>query len=109
MIQKFQGDVAFIQSEVPQQIKWELLKQEGYVAAYGEVSGHRHLITPERTANVEIGFTEDGRVFMRVNDGIAKVTHEEHGRIDFEPATYQIVKQREYSEELSEKWRTVMD
>ena len=68
------------------------------VLAYGEVTGHAHVIEDE---DVELFTTTADAVdrWLRVGPNGATLTHDEHGAIVLPPGTYRQRIQREYSPE----------
>ena len=107
MIHQVQGDVMFLYVEAPKDAKWERVSEK--TVAYGEVTGHSHRVQVA-DPDTELLFAEvDGKVYMNVQNGRAKVVHEEHGTQTFEPGFYQVITQIEYDETQSEKYRQVMD
>lgn len=66
------------------------------VLAYGEVTGHAHAIeAPEAEATLLT--TEDNRRFLRLV-GSVDLRHEEHGTITLDPGTYEVTRQREWTD-----------
>ena len=70
-------------------------KRTDTVLAEGELTGHRHRVEDQATAEV----FEDpyGTLFLRVIADQARVVHEEHGPIELETGVYRVWRQREYS------------
>ena len=60
------------------------------ILAHGEVTGHHHELTAGEV--FEIG----KRVFFTTKKNTT-LTHQEHGHIEFEPGTYEVTRQREYT------------
>jgi hypothetical protein len=75
----------------------EIPRENGRVVlAHGEVTGHAHVM---RDRNVCMwgaeGLTYD---LLRIGEGVvSKLTHEEHGTIQFSPGLYERRIQREYA------------
>jgi hypothetical protein len=73
-----------------------------YVLAEGEATGHRHVLAlaaVEGEAKTEVNGMEfitgaDGTLYMTIH-APAEITHEEHGTIQVEPGTYQVVIEKE--------------
>ena len=92
-----QGDVYFIEVSEPQNIQFKEAKGEDLVLAYGEVTGHKHLMVADKP-DTQILFGElNGKKYMKIVGGTATVTHEEHGVLTFTPEIVREVRiQREY-------------
>jgi hypothetical protein len=75
------------------------------VLAYGEVTGHAHVVECERedgisllASDLDIGL--EAERFLQVRDEAgAQIVHDEHGTIEVPPGDYEIVRQREYAPE----------
>lgn len=84
----------------------------GVVLAYGEVTGHAHVLDPEACElyplpehlRTDMTSVSNGRV-LRVLKPVS-LRHEEHDPIDLEPGDYYIGIQIEYDEK---EWRRVVD
>ncbi len=63
------------------------------VLAYGEVTGHAHVIDD---ALAELFEERDGRIYLKAS-GPVDLVHEEHGTIAIAPGTYEVIRQREYN------------
>lgn len=87
------GDV-FVQScgEIPQEAR----KLPHLVLAKGERTGHAHRIL-ERDGNVLYDLGDS--LYLRVGEGQATITHEEHAPITLQRGTYRVWIQREYTPE----------
>ena len=107
-----QGDVSLRSSEIPKTAK-KIYRGKQYTLAYGEVTGHSHVITADR----EVIIWEDvvNGIFVEVV-GEAKLTHgkhaeeqgffvapvgnpvqeDRHGEIEVSPDIYKIEIEREY-------------
>ncbi|MFV0366953.1 MAG: hypothetical protein ACK5KM_00690 [Hyphomicrobiaceae bacterium] len=72
---------------------------------HGELTGHSHRIEDMDMATLYSG-RNAGEVFVMVNDGGARIVHEEHGTITLETGYYRAWRQREYS---PERIRLVVD
>lgn len=101
-----QGDVLVTPvASVPRSLKAVAREQKKVILAHGEVTGHHHaLLEPE----VELlrGQTDAER-FLSVPHSGAKLTHQEHATIPLRETKTtgprQVVRQREYSDELSRR------
>lgn len=71
-------------------------KGKSYVLAYGEQTGHKHLLTasPQDTA-FEVR-EKDGELTF-VLGKMGQLTHEEHKQLTVSPGTYRVVHEREYN------------
>ena len=78
-------------------------KRRDCVLAEGEITGHSHRIDQPGAATL---FEHEGRLYLRVLAGEAKVVHQEHGPITLKQGLYTVWQQREYS---PESLRTVND
>lgn len=87
------GDLFIRAAELPKEAK-KLEEKKSHVLAYGETTGHKHLLTAERGSSVLI-YEEKGRAFFSVEKD-AKLSHEEHGTLVINPGTYEVVHEREH-------------
>ncbi len=95
-----QGDVLISAIE---QIPRGATKRRDCVLAEGEITGHSHRVDQPGAAAL---FEHEGRLYLRVLAGEAKVVHQEHGPITLGQGLYTVWQQREYS---PESVRTVND
>ena len=102
MIQKYQGDISILEIEMPNGLDWNSLIE--HTVAYGETSGHRHVITAEREADVTFA-EHEGRVYVQVKKGTATLNHwtptktkADHDPITLGVGSYQLFSQREFDE-----------
>lgn len=105
-----QGDVLFKPALTMTQ---EYLKVTGFkpvepVLAYGEVTGHSHRIHPEDQGRVRF-FRKDDSQFLVVDNGGARLIHEEHATVNFAPGIYEINIQREQSLQSVTEWYRTQD
>jgi hypothetical protein len=93
MKQYRQGDVFIEQiAELPKDLKPQTGK---IVLAYGETTGHAHVIEDECAESfVDV----DGNLFISTEEPVT-VKHEEHSDIALPPGIYKITHQREYTPE----------
>lgn len=95
-----QGDVLLVKTErqdLPGATR--VPRDEGrIILARGEATGHAHAIS---AADVELLEVTAGERYLRV-EGLAALTHEEHGAIDLEPGLYRVIRQREYGPGVTE-------
>jgi hypothetical protein len=80
------------------------------VLAYGEVTGHAHVVlsgkeTGRKKGNVELFEATEGidvkgaATILRVTGRAAELRHDEHKTIVLPRGTYRVIRQREYSPE----------
>lgn len=91
-----QGDVLIKRvAEIPEGLKKVPLDRGRVILAYGEVTGHAHVVVGDvefLTADLE---DMEGR-FLRVEQE-AQVVHDEHDTVILPPGEYEIIRQREYT------------
>jgi hypothetical protein len=92
-----QGDVLLRKAEVPKEAKKGA--EGNVVLAYGEATGHHHTLAG-KVKEMVLG----ERKFVVVED-VSQLTHQEHGTITVEPGTYEVVRQREWSDEEERRVR----
>jgi hypothetical protein len=96
-----QGDVLLANIDtLPEDVQ----RRPDLVLAEGELTGHKHRIQDESTAELWAG--KDGLLYLKVIANEATLIHDEHGAIRLERGMYRVWQQREYS---PEKFRTVYD
>lgn len=97
-----QGDVLIVPvKEVPAEAKPIAHGRGRLVLAYGEATGHAHVV--EGKAELLVADLEDlERRFLRVK-AEARVVHDEHDALILPPGDYEIRRQREYSPEAN-RW-----
>lgn len=89
-----QGDVMLIPVEsVPAIARPGAREGDQIVLAYGEVTGHKHVID-EPSVGI---FEHEGTRYIRVPEEGSSLRHEEHGTIALAPGSYQVRIQKEYS------------
>lgn len=87
-------------------IEGEEIKHDGkFVLAYGEHSGHKHVITATK-GTVRIFKDLTGQYCIDVSDE-AEMTHEEHKTITIKKGTYKINNEREYDYWLLESNKVI--
>ena len=64
--------------------------ERGYVLAYGEVTGHAHVIMEE----VEL-YEHDGKLYLKT-DVAVPLRHEEHRALEIPPGIWEVDRVREY-------------
>lgn len=60
-----------------------------YILAYGEVTGHKHVMTVEKPEHLKV-LDNDGGIFIELTEP-ATVTHEEHNTITVEPGYFEVI------------------
>ena len=78
--------------EKPKGLKKEFIGKE-FVLAYGEVTGHKHLLTAEA---VEVHKDATGVMYIFIGEK-GKLTHEEHKQLDIIPGWYKVNNEREFN------------
>lgn len=87
--------------------KGDEVKTNGqYILAYGEVTGHKHVMTVDKPEHLKV-LDKDGGIFIELTEP-ATVTHEEHNTITVQPGYFEIIHEREYDSFL-ESARRVID
>jgi hypothetical protein len=101
-----QGDVLIARvEEVPEDLEKVPCDRGRLVLAYGEVTGHAHVVAGEAELFTPADVEDLERRFLRVEQE-ATVVHEEHDTIVLPPGDYEVLRQREYA---PEEIRTVAD
>ena len=95
-----QGDVLLEETNLEEYKDKKLLGTGRRVLAYGEVTGHSHVLN----GNINY-YGNNGLVICQVEDGI--LSHEEHGNISIPKGDYIVINQREY--DVMTGIRNVMD
>jgi hypothetical protein len=102
-----QGDVLLRRvASIPAKAK-EVARDNGrLILAYGEVTGHAHVIDAPPSVAVMVALSaprpaspltiQESATFVRLAKK-AQLVHEEHGTITLEPGDYEVVRQREYT------------
>lgn len=89
--------------KLPKGLK-EVKHSGSFVLAYGEVTGHKHVISG---AGLQIFQDDKGRTYIKVPQK-AEVTHEEHRKIEILPGLYEQKQEREF-DYFSNSVRRVVD
>lgn len=93
-----QGDILLVPVEKIPEGLTEIPRQNGcIVLAEGEVTGHLHMIEAPEVTFLATDLEEIEGRFLKV-EAESALTHPEHGTIDLEPGSYEVVRQREYTE-----------
>jgi hypothetical protein len=95
-----QGDILLEETNLEEHKDKKLLGAGSRVLAYGEVTGHSHLI------DGDIRYYENnGTIICSIDEGV--LSHEEHGNINIPKGDYVVIKQREF--DVMSGIRYVMD
>lgn len=95
--QLYQGDIPIvaIDEKYVKGIEWQKYKKP-IVVAEGETTGHKHTLVADKC---KLEWGQDSRgIFLKIAEGDAVITHEEHGQIVINPGVYFVGRQREYDE-----------
>jgi len=102
------GDLSFRASKLPDGIKKLSIKDNKFILAEGEVTGHYHQLAAEKGAKLYVWKSLDN-IYFQVKGGVARLDHQEHETISFEPGPiYVTVPEREY-DYFSETINQVID
>ena len=95
-----QGDVYLVRAdgEIPSGVQPVPREHGRIVLAYGEVTGHAHVIT-DADAELFATTADAADRWLRVGPQGATLTHDEHAPITLAPGLYRTRIQREYSPE----------
>jgi hypothetical protein len=83
-----QGDILLEETNLEEHKNKKLLGTGSRVLAYGEVTGHSHIID----GNIRY-YEDSGMIICQVQDGV--LSHEEHGNITIPMGDYIVINQRE--------------
>ncbi len=98
------GDVLL--TKVNHQEGEELNHKGSYPLAFGEITGHKHMLSVQNPKNMKI--TKVGSNLFICLMEIGTLVHEEHKTIEIEPGIYKMDFEREYDYML-EDMRKVVD
>jgi hypothetical protein len=102
-----QGDVLVVETNtIPAGVEPVERDSGRLVLAYGEVTGHAHVVVGEAELFAPADVAELEERFLRVEQEGAQLVHDEHSTIDLPPGDYVVKRQREYS---PQEIRTVAD
>lgn len=99
-----QGDVWIEATAIPNDAKKISPVERGYVLAYGEVTGHAHVL--EEIENIEM-YELNGLTYIRVKKP-TRLVHEEHNPITLPKGEYQFGQISEF-DHFTEEARKVAD
>ena len=105
MKQFYQGDISIVEIDPKHIKKLNFKPLKSVLIAEGEITGHKHVLTAEPEAKVEIAQDEKG-FYVKVNSGQAVLTHNKHAVQTIPQGIFFVGRQVEY-DELGE--RRVMD
>jgi hypothetical protein len=88
-----QGDVLLVQVEAMPEGRAK--KVNSFVLAFGEQTGHKHLLVAEPKNLIDVVETEDGKRYIKILHP-AKLIHEEHKTITVFPGIYEQRQEREF-------------
>jgi len=91
------GDLIFTKIDKLPKLKTQ--KENSFVLADGEATGHRHVITSPKI--ITWGKDEQDRLFFALQKE-AEITHEEHKTITLPPGKYRMEIEKEYDYFLEE-------
>ena len=84
-----QGDVCLTPVK---QIKGEQECKGEKILAYGEVTGHKHILKGDATF-----YKHQNQVLVEVGEQGAQLIHDEHGQLSVPKGIYQVVLQRQFT------------
>ena len=87
------GDVGFAVMEGAEETFEGFKQKNSNILAEGETTGHAHRVE----GDFKLYEDSMGNLKLKVGDGGAAVTHEEHHKIDIKKGSYEIVIQEEYT------------
>ena len=93
------GDVILVPREVPAGAV--LQKEKQVVLAYGEVTGHSHAMN-----GACMMFKYSDARYLRVQDELVELRHEEHGCLQIPQGDYEIIIQKDFE---PSGWKNVQD
>ena len=93
-----QGDVWIMSAPAKAKKGKDITDHGTFVAAYGEVTGHKHLVKGGKFNVFEYKETNADVALLDVEEK-ATMVHEEHSTIEIPPGKYIIRRQREWSDE----------
>jgi hypothetical protein len=97
-----QGDVLLVKTRSTERKSLVAATKGSRVLAYGEVTGHKHVLSGDRAEF----YDNQGTVLVNLPVG-GELVHEEHSAIQLPKGTYKVVLQREH--DLVQGVRAVMD
>ena|SRR5256885_15992040 len=99
-----QGDVLIMQAPKGLTPQNQISRDKGrIVLAYGEVTGHAHVIIDVGAELLTLPNTDDRFLRIMKESGV-ELRHEEHSTIALPPGNYIVRKQREYVPNALPRW-----
>ena len=89
-----QGDITLKPVEKPKGLKKEF-EGDRFILAYGEATGHHHLLTMPVPAKVQVFKNKKGETILYI-DGVGVITHQEHQTHEVAPGWYRLGNEQEY-------------
>lgn len=101
-----QGDLLFTKVDsLPKGEAKQVKAGERFILALGEATGHHHSFVAPKGGSTVI---DEGQVTYMTLDELTSVTHQEHAPVELSPGTWQVVRQREATDD-DEQWQNVVD
>lgn len=92
-----QGDILIIKvSELPSEVTEIKPENNHVILAHGEATGHKHQIHQDAA---KLFIAANDNMYLRVIKPIGDLVHEEHSTINIPIGDYQVIRQREYTDE----------
>lgn len=107
-MKKFQARQGDLLIEAVDSIPQKSKKQGNRILAYGEATGHCHVIAPVDLSDVDVLVDVDGTMYVEARKNTA-VVHDEHGRVKLGKGNYKVTRQREYDAIAAGRERRVVD
>lgn len=96
---KRQGDILVEKVSVDISSMKEVERDAGRVVlAYGEATGHAHAFKDDHVKMFSAN-DNSGRRFIVISKNPAILYHEEHAPLTFDPGIYEVIRQREWSDD----------
>lgn len=97
-----QGDVFLVPVAAVPAGTTEVPRDNGrLVLAYGEVTGHSHVIDAPPAEATLLTTVDNDRFLRIVGSAAAPLVHEEHSAIEVAPGDYRVVIGREFTDEMA--------
>jgi hypothetical protein len=100
-----QGDVILLSTTIPETATKKTAKNNKYVLAEGEVTGHMHAIHDVNACEL---FENNNDMYLRVLNESTTLTHEEHHKINIPTGDYIVRIVKEY-DHFAEEAKKVVD
>jgi hypothetical protein len=103
-----QGDIFFQSCKKPNLAN--LKRKSDNILAFGEVTGHSHVVKSHKAGEYESYIDENGDIYMFSSDKALEVGHDEHNVITIPTGEWICVsRQREFDPLAADKQRRVAD